>query len=121
MHANGWHLTKHALGIYGGAPPPRGWQRAGGAALQERVDALPHPDVVAEATGRASIETYTIMHGRDGPPERGTVIGRLDGGSRFVAVLPHDAALLEAMEREEQVGRAGTVRREQGLNVFLPA
>jgi len=121
VHANGWHLTKHALGIYGGAPPPRGWQRAGGAALQERVDALPHPDVVAEATGRASIETYTIMHGRDGAPERGTVIGRLDGGSRFVAVLPHDAALLEAMEREEQVGRAGTVRREQGLNVFLPA
>ena len=121
VHANGWHLTKHALGIYGGAPPPRGWQRATGAALQERVDALPHPAVVAEPTGRAIVETYTVMHGRDGAPERGTVIGRLDGRGRFVAVLPRDTALLEAMEREEQVGRGGTVRGEQGLNVFLPA
>jgi len=121
VHANGWHLTKHALGIYGGAPPPRGWQRAGNAALQRWVDGMPHPHVVAEPTGRGAVETYTIMHGRDGGPEHGTVIGQLDGGGRFVAVLPRDATLLDAMEREEQVGRAGTVRREQGLNVFLPA
>jgi acetyl-CoA C-acetyltransferase len=33
-HALGWHLTKHALAVYGGTPPPRGWQRAGGAALR---------------------------------------------------------------------------------------
>jgi len=121
VHANGWHLTKHALGIYGGTPSPRGWQRAGGPALQAWVDALPHPEVVVEATGRGTVEAYTIMHGRDGAPQQGTVIGRLAGGGRFVAVLPRDAALLEAMEQEEQVGRAGMVRREQGLNVFLPA
>src|SRR3989454_1169596 len=104
------------LDLYSGGPPPRGWQRAGGAALQAWVDGLPRPEVVVDATDPGTTETYTIMHGRDGAPERGTVIGRLDGGGRFVAVLPPDAALLEAMEQEEQVTRAGTVRRAQGLN-----
>ena len=121
VHANGWHLTKHALGIYGASPPPRGWQRAGGAALQAWVEAEPHPVVIPEATGRASVETYTVMHGRDGAPDHGTAIGRLAGGERFIAVLPRDVGLLEAMEREEQVGRTGTVRHEHGLNVFVPS
>ena len=29
-HALGWNLTKHALAVYGGSPPPDGWRRAGG-------------------------------------------------------------------------------------------
>ena len=32
-------------------PPPHGWRRAGGPDLQEWVDALPHPEVVAGALG----------------------------------------------------------------------
>jgi len=121
VHANGWHLTKHALGLYAGSPPPHGWQRAGGPSLQASVDADPHPVVVPEATGRGTIETYTVMHGRDGAPDHGTVIGRLTDGRRFIAVLPRDTALLEELERQEAVGRRGTVRLEHGLNVFLPS
>src|SRR6266571_5277827 len=78
-HALGWNLTKHALAIYAGTPPPKGWQHVGGAALQRWVDALPHPAVVEEASGRGTIEAYTIVHGRDGGAERGAVIGRLVG------------------------------------------
>src|SRR5438034_5484250 len=26
-HALGWNLTKHALAIYAGTPPPKGWQQ----------------------------------------------------------------------------------------------
>ena len=48
------------------------------------------------------------------------MIGRLGDGRRFLAVLPRERALLEAMEREEQVGRRGTVRRAGHLNVFDP-
>jgi acetyl-CoA C-acetyltransferase len=119
-HALGWYLTKHALGLYSATPPPHGWRRAGGPALQAWVDALPHPQIAAEPSGRGTIETYTVAHGRDGAPERGIVIGRLDDGRRFLAVTPRDPGLLEAMEREEQVGRAGTVRPEGRVNVFVP-
>ncbi len=120
-HALGWNMTKHALALYSGTPPRAGWRRAGGPALQGWVDALPHPPVAEEPAGRATVETYTVAHGRDGAPERGTVIGRLADGHRFLAVTPRDRALLEAMERCEQVGRAGTVRREGQLNVFAPS
>jgi acetyl-CoA C-acetyltransferase len=121
VHALGWIFTKHALGIYGGTPPPHGWRRAGGPALQAWADALPHPEVVEEAAGSATIETYTVVHGRDGGPERGVVIGRLADRRRFLAVLPRERLVLEAMERSEQIGRAGTVRRDGRVNVFDPA
>jgi len=121
VHALGWILSKHALAVYSAIPPPRGWRRAGGPALQAEVDALPHPPVVEEARGRGTVEAYTVAHGRGGGAERGAVIGRLEDGRRFVAVLPRDPALLEALEREEQVGRTGRVHPEGQLNVFEPA
>ncbi len=119
-HALGWNLTKHALGIYAGRPPARGWRRAGGEALQAAVDAFPHPAIAEEADGPATIETYTIVHGRDGGPERAPVIGRLADGRRFLAVIRGDGALLEALEQEELVGRCGRVRHENDKNRFDP-
>jgi len=118
VHALGWFLTKHGLGIYSTAPPPHGWRRAGGRELQDWVDALPHPEVAPSPSGRGTIETYTIVHGRDGAPARGMVIGRLEDRRRFIAVLPEEPALLAAMEREEQVGRRGTLSGDG--NVFDP-
>lgn len=120
VHALGWFLTKHALGLYATTPPPRGWRHAGGRDLQAWVDALPHPTVVAAPQGPGRVETYTIIHGRDGAPASGVVIGRLETGERFVAALPRERALLEALEREEQIGRRGSVRQEGPVNVFDP-
>ena len=120
-HALGWNLTKHALAVYSGTPPPQGWQHVGGPGLQQWVDALPHPPVVEEASGRGVIEAYTIVHGRDGAPERGAVIGRLIDGRRFLATVRADRGALEAMEREEQVGRAGRVNPSGGANRYEPA
>jgi acetyl-CoA C-acetyltransferase len=121
VHALGWNFTKHALGLFGGTPPPHGWLRTGGADLQTWVDALPHPALVAEADGPAVIETYTVVHGRDGGPERGVVILRLDEGRRAIAVLPTDTTVLESLEREEGVGRPGRVRHNGERNVFAPS
>jgi acetyl-CoA C-acetyltransferase len=119
-HALGWNMTKHALGVYGGTPPPGGWRRTGGPALQAWVDALPHPAIADVPAGPGTIETYTVSHGRDGAPERGTIVGRLADGRRFLAVTPRDRGLLEGMEREEQIGRRGVVRPEGTVNVFVP-
>jgi acetyl-CoA C-acetyltransferase len=119
-HALGWNLTKHALAIYGGAPPPRGWRRAA-TGVQAWVDALPHPELVETTEGPASIETYTVIHGREGDPHRGAVIGRSTDGRRFLAVVRGDRSVLEAMEQSEQVGRRGTVRHDGTMNRFEPA
>lgn len=121
VHALGWSCTKHALGVYAGTPPPDGWRRSGGAALQAWVDAQPHPTIVEEADGRGTVEAYTVVHGRDGAPERGVALGRLADGRRFVATLPTDRAVLESFETTEGVGRGGTVACRDGENVFDPS
>ena len=66
-------------------------------------------------------DARAVAHGRDGAPERGIVIGRLADGTRFLANLPRDPALLAAVERDEQVGRRGTVHAENGTNRFDPS
>jgi acetyl-CoA C-acetyltransferase len=119
-HALGWNFTKHALAVYRGTPPPAGWQHVGRPALQATVDALPHPPIAEAAAGRGTVETYTVVHGRDGAPERGAVIGRLADGRRFLAVVRGDRSVLEAMEAAEQIGRPGTVRHDGDVNRFEP-
>lgn len=121
VHALGWSCTKHALAIYGGTPPRDGWRRSGGPSLQAWVDAQPHPEIAAEASGRGSVEAYTVVHGRDGAPERGIALGRLGDRRRFVAVLPDDRHVLESFERVEGVGRSGRLSCRGGRNQWDPA
>jgi acetyl-CoA C-acetyltransferase len=90
---------------------------------QAKLEAMPSPPFTAEASGSATIETYTVAFGRDGEPETGIVIGRLDDGTRFFANTPADAGLLREMTRAEQIGRQGTVavEAETQRNIFTPA
>src|SRR3989442_11976518 len=61
VHANGWHLTKHALGIYGGTPPAPGWP-APPAAAAPGTAARPQPSGnVAAGTGGARRQALTVM------------------------------------------------------------
>ncbi|HXJ35554.1 MAG TPA: acetyl-CoA acetyltransferase [Candidatus Eisenbacteria bacterium] len=119
--ALGWYLTKHALGIYGTAPPPRPFAPTDGAAVQRAVDAEPAPALVEAASGRATIETYTVLHDRDGAPVRGIVVGRTEDGRRFLANTPGDRTVLDALVAREAIGGPGTVRRDGDTNVFDPA
>jgi acetyl-CoA C-acetyltransferase len=116
--ALGWYITKHAVGIYGAEPPPNGWRRA------EPYDdaAAPATDAPALAetpSGAGTIETYTVMHERDGTPVRGLVIGRLAAdGRRFLANTPPDREVLEGLMGTEGVGRRGHVCTVDGTNRF---
>jgi acetyl-CoA C-acetyltransferase len=119
--ANGWYLTKQSTGIYSTTPPARPFAREDPHVLQRLIDALPHPVIVDEPQGRATVETYTVVHAREGY-RMGIVIGRDAQDRRFVANTLADEATLRAMEASEQIGRQGTVRRaEDGEhNLFLP-
>jgi acetyl-CoA C-acetyltransferase len=117
--ALGWYLTKHAVGVYGAAPPPRAWRPSDDAALQREIDAQPSPALALEPSGAGVIETYTVLCDRDGAPMRGIVVGRLDDGRRFLANLPADRALLEGVMSEEAIGRRGRVGRDGETNTFV--
>jgi acetyl-CoA C-acetyltransferase len=113
--ALGWYLTKHAAGVYASGDP---------VPAREVAD-LPEPKAPAvplavRAEGAGTVETYTVLHERDGAPTRGIVVGRLEDGRRFLANLPEDRALLEAFVAAEGVGVRGRVRPLDGRNEFEP-
>lgn len=111
---NGWYLTKHSVCICSSAPPEKP-----GEAPPPAPGAEPCPPV-AQAEGLATLETYTVLYDREGAPERGIVLGRLDDGARFVANTPSDRAMLEAFVAREEVGRRGRVVHREGRNLFEP-
>jgi acetyl-CoA C-acetyltransferase len=117
---NGWYLTKQSTGVYSTKPLEKPFEREDPAILQREIDALPHPEIVERPEGRGVIETYTVVHKREGP-FMSVVVGRDEAGRRFAANTPSDAALLSAMETTEQVGRPGTVTTgSDGINIFTP-
>jgi acetyl-CoA C-acetyltransferase len=105
----GWYITKHAIGVYGSEAPPQPWQRANPAVDQAELDRMPHPAVVTEAQGRGTVETYTVLHGREGNPVRGIIVGRLADGRRFLANTSDEPAVLESLVTREGIGRTGRV------------
>ncbi|HLK23135.1 MAG TPA: acetyl-CoA acetyltransferase [Caulobacteraceae bacterium] len=119
--ANGWYLTKQAIGIYSTDPVQGQWRREDPHKLQHEIDALPHPPIADAPQGRATIETYTVVHRREGAA-RGIVIGRDQNGHRFVANTPEDEATLRGLEAVESVGRTGVVgpHPDGQRNLFTP-
>lgn len=120
VSALGWYLTKHAIGVYASKPKDGPFVRPDAKAAQRRLDEEPSPEVAEEPAGPATIETYTVVHGREGEPIRGIVIGRLDDGRRFLANTPDDRAVLEALTTREGVGVRGRVTPGE-TNRFEPA
>jgi acetyl-CoA C-acetyltransferase len=120
--ANGWYVTKHSAGIYSTDPPRRTWHRTDPKSHQKAIDARPKPEFVDEPSGKATVETYTVMHNRDGAPESAIVIGRDNENRRFIAKTPTERRVLEAMVKQEMVGAGGTVGRapDGETNTFVP-
>jgi acetyl-CoA C-acetyltransferase len=118
---NGWYLTKQSTGVYSAKRPKAPFERQDPAVLQRAIDALPHPAVTETPQGAARIETYTVVHRREGP-FMGIVIGRDAADRRFVAVTPNDPATLAGLEQGEQVGRTGQVAlgSDGQTNLFTP-
>jgi acetyl-CoA C-acetyltransferase len=119
--ANGWYLTKQSTGVYSTTPPKAPFERQDPKIIQREIDALDHPAIIDRPRGPATVETYTVVHGRTGY-RMGIVIGRDGENRRFVANTPSDAATLGAMEAAEQIGRPGHVSLapDGEHNLFTP-
>ena len=120
---NGWYLTKHSATVLAREPASDGSEPT--SAPREALEATWSADPVEldpAPSGPATVETYTIGHGRDGTPEQGIIVGHLDdSGKRFLANTPPDPDLLEDLEGREVIGTKGSVETVDGVGLFRPA
>ncbi|MFT6581295.1 MAG: acetyl-CoA C-acetyltransferase [Alphaproteobacteria bacterium] len=117
--ANGNYVTKQSAGIYSTEPTDKPFAPKDPALYQAAINADKGPAVREHAEGRATIETYTIMHDRKGP-SFSILYGRLEDGARFIANTPDDPALLSQMTKDDYLGASGMVRTADGVNIFTP-
>ena len=108
----GMHMQKHAYGVWSTEP--------GGA---HGTDAPPPPVPAADAVaivgapeGTATVATYTVLHGRDGGPERAVLVCDLPGGGRCYALLEGGEGALSAAETDELIGRTVGLAPADGVN-----
>ena len=119
LNANGWFITKHSLGIYSTTPVQGTWRRERPADYQQAILDQAHPPFTRTPAGPASIETYTVLHGRGGV-ERALLIGLLQDGTRFIAETPDDADTLGRMVQRDMLGATGNVVAGPDKNIFTP-
>ena len=108
VSANGGFLTKTSVGVY--STTPAVWRGFNSVALQTEIDGWAAP-VVAPGEGNGVVETFTIDYAGKAPV--GVVVGRLDGGTRFVATTdPSETSVAETMIARDPLGARVTM----GLN-----
>ena len=117
--ANGNYITKQSAGIYSTEPLQKLFSPKDPSAYQVEINTQKGPVFSEFAEGNAIIETYTIMHDRKGP-SFGIVFGRLNNGNRFIANIPEDKSLMNAMVLEDYLGKSGKVKSSQDINIFTP-
>jgi acetyl-CoA C-acetyltransferase len=106
VSGNGGLLSKHSIGLYGSAPPPRGFGLADTSSVQGAIDAAAL-EVVFAAEGRARVEGGTVIYGRQGEVVGAPIVARLDDGRRVVAVAKQE--ILPSLTGRSLVGEAVTV------------
>lgn len=118
LYGQGGYVTKHHALVVAGRPRGDGAELAQDYSVQAVADARrgPIPELVAEATGRAFVETFTVLFNRDAAPTHGVVIARTEGGSRLMARVPaEDTESLGLLLDEERspIGSVGMVRADR--------
>ena len=116
----GMHMQKHAFGVWSTTPPSgatAGKEPAAGAGTVRPASGTERVGIVASPSGPATVAAYTVLHGRDGAPERAVLVCDLPAGGRCYALLDGGAEALAQAEREELVGRRVTLTPEDRLNL----
>jgi acetyl-CoA C-acetyltransferase len=112
----GMHMQKHAYGVWStdpgtGAPAP----------APEPSPAVADPVAIVESPeGDGTVAAYSVLHGRDGGPERALLICNLPARARCYALLDGDAAALADAEAEELIGRTVALAPADGINRARP-
>ena len=118
VQANGGINTKQSVGIYGSGPSANPWSGRDDLAVKNSIIGKAMPEPANKAEGKFTVEGYTIFFDRQGKPEKCVTVGRLENGSRALAIIPPESRVLEKFEEVDFVGMAGdvTFNTEKGLN-----
>jgi acetyl-CoA C-acetyltransferase len=111
--ANGGFITKHAIGLYSTEPPAAGFRWSD---VQDEVDQEPTREAVGEWDGPVTIESWTVMHDRDGSPESGFAAVLTPDGRRTWAST-RDAAAVQVLLTEDVAGVKATTTPDGILNL----
>jgi len=114
--ANGLYLTKHSLGLYSTEAPAMPWRDPDNRALQAALDAAPRLPVAADPAGEATVDSWTVAFGREGP-KRGIVIAHNVAGERIIANTAADTATLEQWIAQDPIGQRVSVSVRNGVNL----
>jgi len=97
--AVGWFMTKHAAAVLSSRPPGTFTDTD----VQSEVDSGPRRVVAVDATGPATVETYTVTYDYDGDPRAAFVSAILDDDRRAFAVT-HERDLAAGMLQRDPIG-----------------
>lgn len=123
LYGQGEFVTKHHALVLGDAPSPL----APDYSVQALADGRrgPVPAFAEPAGGPATLETFTVIYGREGEVGHGVVILRLEDGRRALARVPaedRDGIALLTAQDAFPIGRAGRlVQAADGVAVWRAA
>ncbi len=106
--ANSGYLTKHAMGVYRTEPPAGGFRRLD---VQAEVAGQPTTAALMSYAGTASAESWTVVYGRDGSPERGFLAARTAAGERTLAATT-DAEDLARLTEGDVAGQRVSITED---------
>jgi acetyl-CoA C-acetyltransferase len=114
LYGQGEYVTKHHAVVLGRVPDEGRFDDVD-PSVQAQADALKSttPELSIDHEGKANIETFTVLYGRDQQPEHGVVIARTPEGTRLMARVPasdQDTMSLLLRDGQSPVGSPGTVR-----------
>jgi acetyl-CoA C-acetyltransferase len=107
----GMHMQKHAYGVWSTSP--------GVGVVRDPAPYVAPAEpvaIVGSPTGTGVVATYSVLHGRDGEPERALLICDLPTGGRCYAFLAGGAAALASVEDDELIGRSVTLTPQDQVN-----
>jgi acetyl-CoA C-acetyltransferase len=109
VSALGMTATKHAICALSNDPRRIAASDGHATAVELPPAEKNGPPLVAHPSGKATVESYTVLFDRANQPSQSIFLLRLADGRRSLALGPLTPAAIERVTRREGVGIAGTV------------
>lgn len=93
----GWYASTHSWGTYSTTPPIEGFRSE---SVQAAVDAAPLRDADDDYSGSAVVESYTVVHDRDGCPSRAIASLRTPADARRLVAVEDPGAAAEVLDAD---------------------
>lgn len=115
LYGQGGYVNKHHALVVSARPAPQPLAASYSVQAQADAERAKAPELIDAYEGAATIETYTVLYGRDGCPLHGIVVLRTPDEKRLMAKVAIDddasMALLLSTDRTA-VGQRGHVRTD---------